>query len=147
MKFCSKCGNPLNGEKFCPKCGSEIIENDTDTQISEETVVKQNTPKKSNKALKVSIAVFCLLLVCSLGGYFLYNKYQTDQAEKEKIAEEQKVKEQEEKEKELQEKAQKEKDEQEKKAKAEQAELAKSKNVSQTALYALDNGRYSQYIN
>lgn len=146
MKFCPKCGNELNDNQlnFCPKCGAPLPKNDVGNVVSEEQPEPVKQPQRTTKNKGVKIVLIALILVLACGaGYFAFNKYQEDQQEKERIAQEQAVAEQ--KEKEEQEK--KEQEEKKIKEEKEKEELALKANSNKTILYALDNHRYSQYMN
>ena len=62
MKFCTKCGAPMNDDAlFCPKCGTkveEVIEEKSTTQpVEEKSVPNEETPKINAKVKGVRVSI------------------------------------------------------------------------------------------
>ena len=136
MNFCPKCGNELkdNQLNFCPKCGAQLPKNDAENVVSEEQpeLVKQPQRTTKNKGVKIVLIALILVLACG-AGYFAFRKYQEDQQEKERIAQEQVLAEQKEKEK------------REKKEQEEKKGLASKSNVKDTLIFGMYQNKYSTY--
>lgn len=132
MKFCPKCGNPLDHEniKFCPKCGNPLIDEEITDQVVN-TNSNTNQGKKKNKSIKYLLLALVLVIACG-GGYFAYTKYQESDKEKDRIAEQEENKKQvekeyaEQKEKELEEKDKEIKD-----------SLASKSNINDTLIFSM----------
>lgn len=65
-RFCSKCGNPLNGdEKFCNVCGEKIMKSE-DTQYVPNNTINNVRPNKKNGCLKsilIGIGILFILFI------------------------------------------------------------------------------------
>ena len=156
MKFCPKCGNELKGNQlnFCPECGAPLPKNDAENVVSKEQpeLVKQPQRTTKNKGVKIVLIALILVLACG-AGYFAFRKYQEDQQEKERNAQEQtlieqKEKNQQEKERIAQEQVlaeQKEKEKREKKEQEEKKGLASKSNVKDTLIFGMYQNKYSTY--
>lgn len=62
MKYCTKCGAPMNDDAlFCPKCGTkveEVIEEKSTTQpVEEKSVPNEEAPKTSTKVNGARVSI------------------------------------------------------------------------------------------